>query len=139
MFKAKGNKGARNELGHWSENIATKGRETQKKFISYCIELFRQALLKNYKADSLLFFESRDAKFSLEKFAPFIHQNNIFEITSDMAPDGKEGISFAMLKSYDFICLDFKMPNMNGIEFINHLRQEAPQIPVAVVTGSPVR
>jgi DNA polymerase-3 subunit delta' len=81
-FIAKGNKGAINELLHWSENIATKGRETQKKFISYCIELFRQALLKNYKADSLLFFESRDAKFSIEKFAPFIHQNNIFEITS---------------------------------------------------------
>ncbi len=69
-------------LLHWSENIASKGRETQKKFISYCIELFRQALLKNYKADSLLFFESKDTKFSIEKFAPFIHQNNIFEITS---------------------------------------------------------
>ncbi len=81
-FKAKGNKGAINELLHWSENIASKGRETQKKFISYCIELFRQALLKNYKADSLLFFESKDTKFSIEKFAPFIHQNNIFEITS---------------------------------------------------------
>jgi len=81
-FKAKGNKASINELLQWSENIASKGRETQKKFISYCIELFRQALLKNYKADSLLFFESRDAKFSIEKFAPFIHQNNIFEITS---------------------------------------------------------
>lgn len=81
-FKAKGNKGAINDLLHWSETIASKGRETQKKFISYCIELFRQALLKNYKADSLLFFESSDAKFSIEKFAPFIHQNNIFEITS---------------------------------------------------------
>jgi DNA polymerase-3 subunit delta' len=81
-FRAKGNKGAINELLHWSENIASKGREAQKKFISYCIELFRQALLKNYKADSLLFFESRDTKFSIEKFAPFIHQNNIFEITS---------------------------------------------------------
>jgi DNA polymerase-3 subunit delta' len=81
-FKAKGNKGAINDLLHWSESIASKGRETQKKFISFCIELFRQALLKNYKADSLLFFESSDAQFSMEKFAPFIHQNNIFEITS---------------------------------------------------------
>ena len=81
-FAAKGNKGAINELLEWSENIATKGRETQKKFISYCMELFRQALLKNYKADSLLFFESKDAKFSIDKFAPFIHQNNIFEITA---------------------------------------------------------
>ncbi len=37
-------------------------------------------MLKNYKVDSLLYFESNDAKFSLEKFAPFVHQNNIFEI-----------------------------------------------------------
>jgi DNA polymerase-3 subunit delta' len=81
-FKAKGNKGAINELLLWSENIASKGRETQKKFISYCIEVFRQALLKNYKVDSLLFFESSDTKFSIEKFAPFIHQINIFEITA---------------------------------------------------------
>lgn len=80
-FRAKGNKKAINELLTWSETIAGKGRETQKKFLSYCMEVFRQALLKNYKADSLIFFEATDSKFSLEKFAPFIHQNNIFEIT----------------------------------------------------------
>lgn len=81
-FRAKGNKGAITELLNWSDSIAGKGREVQKKFLSYCNEVFRQALLKNYKADSLLFFEASDSKFSIEKFAPFIHQNNIFEITS---------------------------------------------------------
>jgi len=80
-FKAKGNKTAINELLIWSDGIAAQGRETQKKFLLYCIEVFRQALLKNYKADSLLFFETKDSNFSIEKFAPFIHQNNIFEIT----------------------------------------------------------
>jgi DNA polymerase-3 subunit delta' len=80
-FKAKGNKKAINELIAWSDELAGQGRETQKKFISFCMELFRQALLKNYKADDLLFFESDDGNFSIEKFAPFIHQNNIFEIT----------------------------------------------------------
>jgi len=80
-FKAKGNKKAINDLLSWSEKIAGLGRETQKKFLIYCIEVFRQALLKNYKADDLLFFEAEDPKFSLEKFAPFVHQNNIFEIT----------------------------------------------------------
>jgi len=80
-FKAKGNKGSINDLLSWSDNIATQGRETQKKFLSYCQEIFRQALLKNYKADSLLYFEAKDEKFSLEKFAPFVHQNNIFEIS----------------------------------------------------------
>lgn len=79
-FKAKGNKKAIQELLQWSDLMAEKGRETQKNFLFYCVELFRQALLKNYKADSLLYFETQDPKFSIEKFAPFVHQNNIFEI-----------------------------------------------------------
>ena len=81
-FKAKGNKASINELLLWSENLAKEGRETQKKFLDFCEEVFRQALLKNYKADSLLFFESLDPTFSLKKFAPFVHQNNIFEIST---------------------------------------------------------
>lgn len=80
-FSARGNKKAILSLISWSETLAAEGRETQKKFLLFCIELFRQALLKNYGTDSLLYFESQDAKFSLEKFAPFVHQNNIFEIT----------------------------------------------------------
>jgi DNA polymerase-3 subunit delta' len=79
-FKAKGNKSAINELFEWSEQIAKEGRETQKKFLSFCLEVFRQAMLKNYKADSLIYFESHDGKFSFDKFSAFIHQNNIFEI-----------------------------------------------------------
>ena len=81
-FKARGNKDSINHLLQWSENIAGQGRETQKKFLQYCLEVFRQALLKNYKVESLLHFESNDAKFSLEKLSPFVHQNNIFEISS---------------------------------------------------------
>ena len=81
-FRAKGNKQAINHLLDWSDEIAKQGRETQKKFILYCTELFRQALLKNYNADSLIFFKSNDPTFAIEKFAPFVHQNNIFEITS---------------------------------------------------------
>jgi len=80
-FRAKGNKSAINSLIDWSESIANQGRETQKKFISFCLELFREALLKNYHADSILYFEPNDDSFSLDKFAPFVHQNNIFEIT----------------------------------------------------------
>lgn len=80
-FKAKGNKNSINALISWSEEIAKQGRETQKKFLGYCQETFRQALLKNYRADSLLFFDAPNTKFSIEKFAPFVHQNNIFEIS----------------------------------------------------------
>lgn len=83
-FRAKGNKQAINHLLDWSDEIAKQGRETQKKFILYCTEVFRQALLKNYKADTLIFFEANDPTFAIEKFAAFVHQNNIFEITSSL-------------------------------------------------------
>lgn len=81
-FRAKGNKSSINNLLDWSDELASQGRETQKKFLFYCIEVFRQALLKNYTADSLLYFEPNDISFSLLKFAPFVHQNNIYEINS---------------------------------------------------------
>lgn len=81
-FKAKGNKKAIQELLQWSDMMAGSGREVQKNFLSYCIELFRQALLKNYRTEGLIDLETKDPKFSIEKFAPFVHQNNIFEILS---------------------------------------------------------
>ena len=76
------NKAVINNLLEWSDELSSSGRETQKKFLSYCNEVFRQALLKNYKTERLLFFEAKDKTFSLPKFAPFVHQNNIFEIIS---------------------------------------------------------
>jgi DNA polymerase-3 subunit delta' len=79
-FKAKGSKAAINPLIDWSVELAKQNRETQKKFLTYCSATFRQAMLKNYKADSLIYFEAPATKFSLEKFAPFIHQNNILQI-----------------------------------------------------------
>jgi DNA polymerase-3 subunit delta' len=47
-FKAKGNAAAIQDL-ILSEKIASLGRETQKKFLEFCIEMFRQALLINYE------------------------------------------------------------------------------------------
>ncbi len=76
-FKAKGNKAVINELIKWSEDIAANGREIQKQFLNYCIDFFRQALLLNYKSDSLVFLEPQTANFNLVKFAPFVHGNNI--------------------------------------------------------------
>lgn len=83
-FTARGNKQSVRQLLDWSESIASEGRETQKKFLQFCIEIFRQALLKNYNADSLVYFEAEDNGFTIEKFAPFIHQNNIFEIIKNL-------------------------------------------------------
>lgn len=79
-FKAKKNKEAVNELFNWSEKIAEEGRETQKRFLNFCLEIFRQAMLKNYNAESLIYFQSHDGNFSFDKFSAYIHQNNILDI-----------------------------------------------------------
>lgn len=81
-FKAKGNKSTVLELVSWSEEIASLGRETQKSFLLYCIDFFRQSLLMNYKSKELVYLEPSAEKFKLENFAPFVHGNNIMEITN---------------------------------------------------------
>ncbi|MFD0964639.1 DNA polymerase III subunit [Pseudofulvibacter geojedonensis] len=79
-FRAKGNKTVINDLIGWSETIAKTGRETQKQFLHYCINFFRQALLQNYTATNLVYLEPQTNNFSLQKFAPFVHGNNILAI-----------------------------------------------------------
>lgn len=84
-FRAKGNAAAIQDLIQWSEQIAALGRETQKKFLSYCIELFRQALLLNYQTASLVYMEPKIEKFKLENFAPFVSGNNIQDIYKELS------------------------------------------------------
>ncbi|RYZ76243.1 MAG: alpha/beta hydrolase, partial [Proteobacteria bacterium] len=61
------------------------GRETQKQFLTYCMEMFRQALLLNYQATSLVYVEPRTESFKLENFAPFVHGNNIQDIFREIS------------------------------------------------------
>ncbi|HSP12777.1 MAG TPA: hypothetical protein VLO29_09640 [Salegentibacter sp.] len=79
-FKAKGNKSTILELIAWSEEIAGLGRETQKSFLLYCMDFFRQALMYNYKANSLVYLEPKTKGFQIKNFAPYVHGGNILEI-----------------------------------------------------------
>lgn len=83
-FRAKGNVAIVQQLITWSEMISKTGRETQKRFLEYCLQFFRQALLLNYKSEQLVFMETK-TNFKLEKFAPFVHSNNIFEIEKELS------------------------------------------------------
>jgi len=84
-FRAKGNAAAIQDLIHWSEQIAGLGRETQKKFLHFCIDMFRQALLLNYQTPSLVYIEPQVEKFKLENFAPFVNGNNINDIFRELS------------------------------------------------------
>lgn len=83
-FRAKGNATAILDLISWSEEIASLGREAQKKFLSYCIDMFRQAMLLNYQTNKLVYVEPTVEKFKLENFAPFVNGNNINAIFSEL-------------------------------------------------------
>ncbi|WP_035668946.1 DNA polymerase III subunit delta' [Flavobacterium sp. 83] len=84
-FRAKGNAAAIQDLIQWSEQIASLGRETQKKFLHFCIDMFRQALLLNYQTASLVYMEPQVEKFKLENFAPFVNGNNINDIFKELS------------------------------------------------------
>lgn len=83
-FRAKNNASAIEDLIVWSEQIASLGRETQKKFLNYCIEFFRQALLVNYQAEKLVYINTNMEQFDLNKFAPFVNGNNIEDIFKEL-------------------------------------------------------
>jgi len=83
-FKAKGNKAAIHDLISWSAEMAKTGRETQKKFLHFCLEFFRQAVLLNYQANDLVFMEPKVEGFELAKFAPFVHGDNIMQISDEL-------------------------------------------------------
>jgi len=86
-FKVKKNKEAVLELVKWSKNLSKEGRETQKSFIAFSLELFRQALLKNYFLNELTVF-SPTTDFNFELFSGFITGQNI------------EGISLELERAY---------------------------------------
>ena len=83
-FKAKGNKAAIHDLILWSEELAKVGREVQKKFLSYCIGIIRQAMLMNFNAQSLVYSKIHMDRFELRNFAPFVHENNVEAIFTEL-------------------------------------------------------
>jgi len=79
-FVARNDLQAINKLIDWSEEVANQGTETQKRFLFFCTEIFRQALLKNYTVDDLVYFKATDKSFKIKNFAPYIHHNNILKL-----------------------------------------------------------
>ena len=79
-FLAKKDKNSIRKLIEWSEKIAGTGRETQKQFLEFALETFRQALMINYKNPDLAYYDFSHNRFDLNKLAPFIHSNNIQNI-----------------------------------------------------------
>ncbi|MHB8533920.1 MAG: HD-GYP domain-containing protein [Sulfuricaulis sp.] len=47
-----------------------------------------------------------------------------------------DALEWAMVHQPDLVLTDYKMPNMNGIEFTRRFRERYPDVPLIVVTGT---
>lgn len=83
-FMAAKNPAVLKSLVKWSNDISGWPREKQRQFLTYCSEIFRQALLKNYQAEDLVYLKLGAEGFNWDKFAPFIHGANIVEILEEL-------------------------------------------------------
>jgi DNA polymerase-3 subunit delta' len=83
-FMAAKNPSVLKNLVSWSNELSGWPREKQKQFLGYCSEIFRQALLKTYQAEDLVFMKLGADGFNWDKFTPFIHGANIEELLEEI-------------------------------------------------------
>jgi CheY-like chemotaxis protein len=53
----------------------------------------------------------------------------------DAAADGREALSRLAERDYDLILTDYFMPQMDGVQLIQHLREQHQTVPVIAVTA----
>jgi CheY-like chemotaxis protein len=52
-----------------------------------------------------------------------------------VASDGLEGLELFQKRYYDLIITDIHMPNMNGLDMVQHIRLTHPNIPIIITTA----
>lgn len=66
----------------WIDSNAASGREKQKQFLQYSLEIFRDSLMYNFGSRDLVRLSGSEKQF-LEKFAPFISQKNYEKLAEE--------------------------------------------------------
>lgn len=80
---------------------------------------------------SLLYVDDEPALLELSK--QYLERSGNFIVTIASGPP--EAIRMLLEHSYDAIISDYEMPEMDGIEFLKHLRAEGNAIPFLIFTG----
>jgi DNA-binding NtrC family response regulator len=55
--------------------------------------------------------------------------------TVETFPKGRPALAAARQNGYDLILLDLMLPDMNGMEILERIRQDAPDVKVIMMTG----
>ncbi len=87
-------------------------------------------ILKITKTLHLLYVED-DA--SIRKSSIDLFENFFAQITT--AIDGLEALEIYKKGNFDLIITDISMPRMDGIEFLGHVRQDHPRIPLVIYSA----
>lgn len=66
----------------WIDENATIGREKQKQFFQYSLEVFRDSLMFNYGDKNLVRLSGQERDF-LQKFAPYVTRNNFEKLVEE--------------------------------------------------------
>lgn len=54
---------------------------------------------------------------------------------TDTAPDGAAGLSAAKQDEFDLVILDMSLPKMSGLDVLNGIKEDKPDLPVIMVTA----
>lgn len=71
------------EMKRWSEQVAGWGRERQKNFLTYSLQLVRENFIYNFHDERLNYMNEQESQFST-RFARFINERNILGITKEL-------------------------------------------------------
>ncbi|MBN1937281.1 MAG: response regulator [Anaerolineae bacterium] len=63
---------------------------------------------------------------------------NEFGYATVTAPDGEAGLDKARAESFDVVLVDLRMPRIDGLEVVSALKEEQPDLPIVVVSGTGV-
>ncbi len=59
---------------------------------------------------------------------------NLFDLESEIASDGGEAMKLLKENEYFLVIADTHMPGVSGFELLKHIKQNYPQIPIAVIS-----
>ena len=70
-------------LKDWSENIASMGREKERRFLNYMARMIRENYIFNLQIPEINYLNNEELQFS-KRFAPFINEQNVEAIINEI-------------------------------------------------------
>ncbi len=74
-----------------------------------------------------------DEEMVLTSLSSFLNLETAYEVKTFLS--AQEALEFIKANSFDLVISDYLMPEMNGIDFLAHVRELRPEVPRIILTG----